>query len=88
MGAGTLRLTGAEAVLDALGGAGLLPARSATLARRVLGLIARPPAEGGPPQVEVPLTLEDRALSVARIPVARLPPLAWPVAPEGAGPGF
>ncbi len=86
MGAGTLRLTGAEAVLDALVTAGLLPARNAGLARRVVGLLARP-QESGPPAVEVPLTLEDRALSVARIPVGRIPPLAWPTAPDGPGPG-
>ena len=61
--------------------------RNAALARRVVALLARPPAEGEPPQLEVPLTLEGRGLSVARIPVARLPPLAWPGPVEGSGPG-
>ncbi|WP_426954490.1 DUF2125 domain-containing protein [Muricoccus radiodurans] len=88
MGAGTLKLAGAEAVVDALANAGLIPARSAALARRVVGMLARPPAEGEPPQLEVPLTLEDRSLSVARIPVARLPALTWPAGQaEGPGPG-
>lgn len=87
MGAGTLKLSGAEAVLDALAGAGLVTPRNAGLARRVVSLLARPPAEGEPPQLEVPLTLEGRGLAVARIPVARLPMLAWPGPVEGSGPG-
>ncbi|WP_376098849.1 DUF2125 domain-containing protein [Roseomonas sp. CCTCC AB2023176] len=88
MGAGTLRLTGANAVLDSLVAAGLVPARSAGLARGVIGLLSRPAEGGGPPQIEVPLTLEDRSLTVARIPVARLPPVAWPAGGERVGPGF
>ncbi len=87
MGAGTLKLTGAEAVLDALAQAGLVTPRNANLARRVVTLLARPPAEGEPPQLEVPLTLEGRGLAVARIPVARMPPLLWPGPAERGGPG-
>ncbi|WP_161993564.1 DUF2125 domain-containing protein [Muricoccus nepalensis] len=87
MGAGTLKLTGAEAVLDALVSGGAVTARNAGLARRVVGLLARPLAEGEPPVLEVPLTLEARGLAVARIPVARLPPLVWPGPAEGRGPG-
>nr|WP_245214700.1 DUF2125 domain-containing protein [Pararoseomonas indoligenes] len=87
MGAGTLKLTGAEAVLDALATAGLVTPRNAALARRVVTALARPPAEGEPPQIEVPLTLERQGLAVARIPVARLPALVWPGPAEGSGPG-
>ncbi|HEY8612868.1 MAG TPA: DUF2125 domain-containing protein, partial [Roseomonas sp.] len=87
MGAGTLKLTGAEAVLDALARDGLLTPRNASLARRVVSVLARPPSEGEPPQLEVPLTLEGRGLAVARIPVARMPALVWPGPVEGSGPG-
>ncbi|MCR0983318.1 DUF2125 domain-containing protein [Roseomonas populi] len=87
MGAGTLKLTGAEAVLDSLASAGLVTPRNAALARRVVTALARPPAEGEPPQIEVPLTLERQGLAVARIPVARLPPVIWPGPVEGSGPG-
>ncbi|UFN47330.1 DUF2125 domain-containing protein [Roseomonas sp. OT10] len=86
MGAGTLRLTGAQAALNALVQAGLLPQRSAAMAGQVAGFLARPTAEGGPPQLEIPATLEERTLAVARIPIARLPPLAWPE-PPAAEPG-
>ena len=37
--------------------------------------------EGEPPQIELPLTLQDRRLSLARLPVLRLPELVWPVPP-------
>lgn len=87
MGAGTLKLTGAEAVLDALAQGGVVTARNAALARRVVGVLARPPAEGEARVLEVPLTLEGRGLAVARILVARLPALAWPGPAEGSGPG-
>ncbi len=78
MGAGTLRVTGAVEALDALAEAGLVGRRAAATARAVLPLLARPSAETGAPEVEVPLTLEDRTLALARIPVLRLAPLEWP----------
>jgi hypothetical protein len=79
MGAGTLRLTGAAAALDALAEAGLVNRRAANTARTVLPLLSRPSAESGAPEIEVPLTLEDRTLALARIPVVRFEPLAWPL---------
>jgi hypothetical protein len=80
MGAGTLRLTGAAQALDALAEAGLVGRRAAGTARSVLPLLSRPSAENGQPEIEVPVTLEDRTLALARIPVLRLAPLAWPAA--------
>lgn len=76
-GAGTLRLTGAVEAVDALAGAGLIDRRSAGMARAVLPMLARTPPGGGPPTLEVPMTLERRALALGRIPVTRLPPLDW-----------
>ncbi|WP_270936533.1 DUF2125 domain-containing protein, partial [Falsiroseomonas oryzae] len=78
MGAGTLRLTGAAEALDALAEAGLVGRRAAVTARAVLPMLSRPSAENGMPEIEVPLTLEDRILALARIPVVRFEPLAWP----------
>jgi hypothetical protein len=81
MGAATLRLTGGPEALDAAAAAGLVPARTAATARTFVRLLSRSPPDGGPPQLEVPLTLEDRTLTLARIAVARLPPWHWPAAP-------
>jgi len=78
MGAGTLRLTGATAALDALAEAGAINRRAASTARTVLPLLSRPSAEDGAPELEVPLTLEDRTLALVRIPVTRLAPIEWP----------
>ena len=76
MGTGTARLAGHDAALRALSAAGALPQRSAMAAGAVLGLMARP-QPSGPPVVEVPLSLQDRTLSLGRIPLLRLPELVW-----------
>jgi hypothetical protein len=78
MGAGTLRLSGAADALEAMVEAGLVGRRAAATARGVLPLLSRPSAQDGAPEIEVPLTLEDRTLSLARIPVMRFAPLEWP----------
>jgi hypothetical protein len=78
MGAGTLRLTGADQALAGLTEAGLVGRRAAIAARGVLPLLSRPSAATGEPEIEVPLTLEDRTLALARIPVLRFAPLEWP----------
>jgi hypothetical protein len=77
MGAGTLRLTGATQALDALAEAGLIGRRAAGTARMLLPMMSRPNAEGAQ-EVELPVTVEDRTLAVARIPVLRFVPLSWP----------
>jgi len=81
MGAGTLKLRGATALLDAAQAAGLLPPRAALGARAAVRMMSRTPPEGGPPQLEVPLTLEERTLSLSRFPILRMPALAWPAPP-------
>ncbi len=80
MGAGTLRVSGAAQALDALAEAGVVGRRAAATARTVLPLLSRPSAADGTPEVEVPVTLEDRTLALARIPVTRLPAWSWPEA--------
>lgn len=77
MGAATARVGGHSAALRALTASGALTPRSALTAGVVLGLMARPPSAGGAPVVEVPLTLQNRTLSLGRIPLRRLPNLVW-----------
>ncbi|WP_431282683.1 DUF2125 domain-containing protein [Humitalea sp. 24SJ18S-53] len=84
MGAGTLRLTGASEGLAALAEAGAVGARAAFTAQAMVAFMGRPGPEGGPPQIDVPLTLENRTVAIARIPLARMPALVWPG--EGAAP--
>ncbi|WP_159995772.1 DUF2125 domain-containing protein [Roseomonas sp. 18066] len=77
VGAGTLRLANAPRLLEALVQAGLVPQRSAGMARAILPLMQRPDPSGGPPQLEVPVSIENRNISVARMNLGRLPSIEW-----------
>jgi hypothetical protein len=44
----------------------------------VLSLVAHSPEDGSPPDVEVPLTLQYRTLSMRQVPLVRLPEVDWP----------
>jgi hypothetical protein len=78
MGTATVRMSGADQVIRALAQAGSLPPASAAAAATALILLQRAPENGGPPQVEVPMTLEGSRLTVARVPLARIAPIPWP----------
>ena len=78
MGAGTGRMVGYEATLDALAANGVLTRSATTAAKAVLSLMASAPAAGDAAEVEVPLTLQHRTLSMRQVPLIRLPELDWP----------
>ena len=78
MGTGTARIVGYAETLDALAASGGITKQAAMAAKALAGLIARVPADGGRPEIEVPLTLQDRTLSIRQIPLARIPELTWP----------
>jgi len=77
-GEATARLVGYAATLDALAGAGSIGSGVATAVKALLTLLARPSSSGGPPEVDVPLSLENRTLSLGHIPLLKLPTLTWP----------
>ena len=78
MGAATARFVGPAQTLDALAAGRVIGAGAAASAKAVLGLMVRTPEGGGAPEVEVPITLQDRGLAVGRIPLVRMPELHWP----------
>ena len=78
MGTANARLVGYAEALDALATNGVITRRTGTAAKAVLALIARKEEEGVPAEVEVPLTLQDRTLSMRQLPLLRLPTLVWP----------
>lgn len=87
MGAGVLRLSGGDAAVQAAAAAGMLTRQAAATGRMVLRLLSRTPPEGGPPRLEVPLALEERVLTAARVRLAELPEWHWPApaaVPEAA----
>jgi hypothetical protein len=78
MGTGSARVIGYAETLDALASHGVISKSAATAAKAVLSLLAHSPEDGGPPDVEVPLTLQYRTLSMRQVPLLRLPELDWP----------
>ena len=78
MGAGTGKIAGYAAALDALAANAVLTRSAAKAAKAVLSLLANTPIEGQPEEVEVPLALQFRTLSVRQVPLVRLPELEWP----------
>ncbi len=78
MGTGVARIVGYAETLDALAASGAVTRQAAMAAKALAGLIARTPEDGGKPEIEVPLTLQDRTLSIRQIPLARIPELIWP----------
>lgn len=77
-GHATARVVGYAATLDALAGAGKIGSGVATAAKALLTLLARPSSASGPPEVDVPLSLENRTLRLGQIPLLELPALSWP----------
>ena len=78
MGTGTAQVTGYAETLDALARNGLMSRSAATTAKAVLSLLADTPGDGGPSEVDVPLSLQYRTLSMRQVPLVRLPELDWP----------
>lgn len=78
IGTAQLRLIGQAQTLDALAAGHVLAPQVARAAKAVLALMAQTPKAGGPPEVDVPLALRDRTLTMGRIPLLRLPQLLWP----------
>jgi hypothetical protein len=78
MGAGNARIVGYAETLDALAAHAMISRSAATAAKAVLSLLANAPDEGSAPEVEVPLTLQYRTLSMRQVPLLRLPELDWP----------
>lgn len=78
MGTGTARVTGYAAALDDLARGGVITRSAATTAKALLFLLAAAPDDGGPSEVEVPLSLQHHVLSMRQVPLVRLPELDWP----------
>jgi len=76
MGAFTARAEGVPETLDALNQRGLLPGFGAASAKLALKILLRP-SETGAPGLNFPLTLQDRTLSAASLPLLKVPAIDW-----------
>ena len=78
VGAFTAKITGYAAAIDALSRVNAIPPGNAAIAKIVLGAMAKVPDGGGPKTIELPLTVQDRHLSVGPVQLMRLPRVIWP----------
>src|SRR5262249_24342200 len=77
-GALTVRAWGVSTAIDALVAAGEVRPRDGATAKVVLRAMAKPGAAPGvPPEIEVPLTIQDRKLYLGPAPIARVPTIVW-----------
>lgn len=88
----TAQIRGFFEALDQLERKGIIRARDASIAKVVLGAMAKQPPDGGPLALELPLTVQERMLYLGPVALVQLPPLRWGGdAPPGPGeikPGF
>lgn len=78
-GALTARAWGVTTAIDALVAAGEVRPRDGAAAKVVLRAMAKPgTAPGVPPEIEMPLTIQDRKLYLGPAPIARIPTIVWP----------
>lgn len=77
IGAFTAQISGFNEAVDALVAVGAAREQDGALAKVVLGVLAKSPPGGGPKIVSLPLSLQDRKLSVGPIPLIRLRPIEW-----------
>jgi hypothetical protein len=79
MGATTFRVDDYQAVLNTLAQSGRITRQAAMAATAVISLIGHASDQGqGGASAELPLKLQDRTLSLGRIPLAHMPELVWP----------
>lgn len=75
------RATGFFETIDSLAAAKLMRTRDASVAKFLLGALAKQPADGGPAVLEMPLTIQDSILYAGPAALARVPDLPWQAPP-------
>lgn len=77
IGAFTIKFQGFFETLTMLTTAGLVEEQHTSMARIVLGLLAKPTGNGGPPEISLPLTVQARKLYAGPVMLAEFPSLIW-----------
>jgi hypothetical protein len=76
-GALNARARGYGETVDSLVKAGLVHRRAGTAAKIAMNLVAKQPQDGGPPEITVPLTVQNSWLYLGPVGLLPIPPLAW-----------
>ena len=72
------RVQGLTDAIDAMELAALIDPRTAAIARLAVVAFSRVPDGGGAPELQVPVTIQNRQLSLGPVPLLTLPRLEWP----------
>lgn len=86
MAAMTAKMRGFFPTIDALRRAGLIRSRDATMAKLILGALARRPKGGGAPSISLPLTIQNGKLFAGPVGLMDVPPIKWKTLPGTEGP--
>lgn len=75
----TATMTGFNEAIDALTVTGAIPKNEADAAKALLNLLAKPPRLlGGPPEISVPVTIQNQRLALGPVALMTLPLIQWP----------
>jgi hypothetical protein len=77
IGALSAIVRGFPETVDALVAGGMVQRADGETAKTVLGLLAKSPKGGGPPELTVPLTVQNGWIYVGPVALARVPELRW-----------
>lgn len=70
-------VSGFNPAIDAMVVQGLVPEAESRFIKAALGLLATVPPGGGPKRIDVPLTVQNRELTVGPFPLMRVPRVDW-----------
>ncbi len=76
VGAATIKFQGFFDLVAALQAKGYVHEREASMAKIVLGMLARPSAQGQP-ELSLPITVQDRKLSAGPVTLMEMPEVVW-----------
>jgi hypothetical protein len=77
-GAAGVAISGYDEAIDAMVTAGYMTDEQAALSKKMLATFAQAPEGGGPEEVRVPVTLQNRTLLLGPIKFAEIPAIEWP----------
>ncbi|MDE0780164.1 MAG: DUF2125 domain-containing protein [Alphaproteobacteria bacterium] len=77
VGSFSAQVAGLDKLLNLMESRGQIGRQRAAIARIALAVLTRTPASGGPPEATVPITIQDRMLSIGPIPLMKLDHIVW-----------
>jgi hypothetical protein len=77
VGAFSARVSGLNQLIEMLEQRGQIGPQQAAIARIAVAVLTRNPANGGPPEAKVPVTIQDRVVSIGPVPLLKFDPVNW-----------